>query len=81
MTDSLQALYEYTLERRLSAFLLSDNYRDAGDLFHWQRHILEQDLPQAQKDILEKLCDALYEQRNIELEAMFQAAWHVAREL
>lgn len=81
MTDSLQALYEYTLERRLSAFLLSDNYRDASDLFHRHRHILEQDLPQAPKDILEKLCDALYEQRDIELEAMFQAAWHVAREL
>lgn len=81
MTDSLQALYDYTLEHRFSAFLLGDNYRDAGDMFARHLHTLEQVLPQAQKDILEKLCDALEEQRDIELEAMFQAAWAVMREL
>lgn len=81
MTDSLQALYDYTLEHRFSSFLTDDNYRYAGDLFRKHLCTLEQDLPQDQKDILKKLCDALDEQRDIELEAMFQAAWAVMREL
>ncbi|MDO4316463.1 MAG: hypothetical protein Q4C45_11870 [Oscillospiraceae bacterium] len=81
MTDSLQALYDYTLEHRFPVFLMDDNYRYAGDIFSKHLHTLEQALPPAQKDILKKLCDALDEQRDIELEAMFQAAWAVMREL
>lgn len=74
MTASLQSLYSYTLAHRFSSFLTDDNCRYAGDLFRKHPHTLEQGLPQDQKDILKKLCDAPEEQRDIELEAMFQAA-------
>lgn len=81
MTDSLQALYDYTLERRFSGFLTDDKYRYSGDLFRKHLHTLEEDLPQVQKDALKGLCEALDEQRDFELAAMFRAAWAVMREL
>lgn len=81
MTQTLQALYDYTLESRFSAFLTSQDYQTAGDLFNGYLDVLHQILPKEQSDILEKLCDALYEQRDMELEAMFQATWRVAAEL
>ena len=81
MTPALQALYDHTLETRFSAFLTAPEYRDADALFVKHLDALRQTLPPEQKATLEKLCDALSEQRELELEAMFQAAWHVAREL
>ena len=81
MTPALQALYDYTLESRFSAFLTSRDYQSAGDLVNRYPDVLHQTLPKEQSGLLEKLCDALYEQRDMELEAMFQAAWQVASEL
>lgn len=81
MTPALQALYDYTLESRFSAFLTSRDYQSAGDLFNRYLGVLHQTLPKEQSGILEKLCDALFQQRDMELEAMFQATWQVAAEL
>lgn len=81
MTDALQALYDYTLESRFSAFLQGQNYRDAAELFSRRLDALCQLLPQERRNELDQLCYTLYAQRDLELQAMFQAAWHVAREL
>lgn len=81
MTAALQALYDHTLETRFSAFLMTQDYQTADGLFTKHLDALRQTLPPEQKAILEKLCDALYEQRDMELEAMFQATWRVAAEL
>ena len=81
MTDALQALYDYILENRFSAFLTSGNYRTAGDLVDRHLNTLRRSLSEPGKTVLDNLCDALYEQRDLELEAMFQAAWQVSREL
>lgn len=81
MTDALQALYDYTLSQRFSFFLMNDRYRDAEKVYTDHLRTLERELPQAQRDVLQKLCDAQDEQRDLELEAMFQAARAVLAEL
>ena len=81
MTDALQALYDYTLENRFSAFLTSGDYRTAGDMVDRNLDALRRSLSEPGKTVLDNLCDALYEQRDLELEAMFQAVWSVAREV
>lgn len=81
MTQALQALYDHALETRFSALLVTPDYHTADELFSKHLDALRRMLQPEQKVILDKLCDALYEQRDLELEAMFQAAWCVAREL
>ena len=81
MTPALQALYDYTLENRFSALLTDQTYKNLESLFQQHLDTLYRELPQSQRETLEKLCDALWEQRDLELEALFQAAWAVSREL
>ena len=81
MTGTMQALYDYTLENRFSAFLTGRDYAEADSLAEALLNALRGELPQPQRERLDRLSDALMEQRDLELEAMFQAAWSVAREV
>ncbi len=81
MTGTMQALYDYTLENRFTAFLTGRDYAEADSLAEELLNALRGELPQPQRERLDRLSDALMEQRDLELEAMFQAAWSVAREV
>ncbi|MGN8889115.1 hypothetical protein [Dysosmobacter sp. HCP28S3_G4] len=81
MTGTMQALYNYTLENRFTAFLTGRDYAEADSLAEALLNALQGELPQPQRERLDRLSDALMEQRDLELEAMFQAAWSVAREV
>lgn len=81
MTGTMQALYDYTLENRFTAFLTGRDYAEADSLAEELLNALREELPQPQRERLDRLSDALMEQRDLELEAMFQAAWSVAREV
>ena len=81
MTGTMQALYDYTLENRFTAFLTGRDYAEADSLAEALLNALRGELPQPQRERLYRLSDALMEQRDLELEAMFQAAWSVAREV
>lgn len=81
MTGIMQALYDYTLENRFTAFLTGRDYAEADSLAEALLNALRGELPQPQRERLDRLSDALMEQRDLELEAMFQAAWSVAREV
>jgi len=81
MTATLRALYDYVLENRFSAFLTDREYHTVNDLAEKRLDALRQELPQGQREQLDKLCDACLEQRDMELEAMFQAVWAAVREL
>ena len=81
MTGTMQALYNYTLENRFTAFLTGRDYAEADSLAEALLNALRGELPQPQRERLDRLSDALMEQRDLELEAMFQAAWSVAREV
>lgn len=81
MTATLRALYDYVLENRFSAFLTDREYHTVNDLAGKRLDALRQELPQRQREQLDKLCDACLEQRDMELEAMFQAVWAAVREL
>ena len=81
MTGTMQALYDYTLENRFTAFLTGRDYAEADSLAEALLNALRGELPQPQRERLDRLSDTLMEQRDLELEAMFQAAWSVAREV
>lgn len=81
MTGTMQALYDYTPENRFTAFLTGRDYAEADSLAEALLNALRGELPQPQRERLDRLSDALMEQRDLELEAMFQAAWSVAREV
>ena len=66
MTDTMQALYRYTAEGRFLDKL---------------EQTLRQLLPAGERDLLSRLETARLEQRDLELEAMFQAAWTAAQEV
>ncbi|SFP02601.1 hypothetical protein SAMN05216343_10262 [Oscillibacter sp. PC13] len=81
MTETMQALYDYVLENRFSAFLTGQEYRTVCHLADKHLNALEQELSKPQKERLEKLCDVWCEQQILEQEALFQAVWQAIREL
>lgn len=81
MNDTLRALYDYILEQRVPAFLTGRDYQTADGLFSKHLDALRQEPPTPQKERLDKLCDAWWEQRDLEQEALFQAVWSAVREL
>ena len=56
-------------------------YHTVSDLAEKHLDTLRQELSQAQVERLDKLCDAWWEQRDMELEAMFRDVWAAVREL
>ena len=73
----MQALYRYTAEGRFSSYLTGADYRVLDKL----EQTLRQLLPTGERDLLSRLETARLEQRDLELEAMFQAAWTAAQEV
>ena len=76
MTDTMQALYRYTAEGRFSSYLTGADYREVCRVLDKLEQTLRQLLPAGERDLLSRL-----EQRDLELEAMFQAAWTTAQEV
>ena len=79
MTVTMQALYDYTLENRFTAFLTGRDYAEADSLAEALLNALRGELPQPQRERLDRLSDALMEQRDLALGALVQAAWSGAR--
>ena len=76
MTDTMQALYRYTAEGRFSSYLTGADYREVCWVLDKLEQTLRQLLPAGERDLLSRL-----EQRDLALEAMFQAAWTTAQEV
>lgn len=81
MTDTMQALYRYTAEGRFSSYLTGADYREVCRVLDKQELTLRQLLPAGERDLLSRLETARLEQRDLELEAMFQAAWTTAQDI
>lgn len=81
MTDTMQALYRYTAEGRFSSSLTGADYREVCRVLDKLEQTLRQLLPAGERDLLSRLETARLEQRDLELEAMFQAAWTAAQEV
>lgn len=81
MTDAMQELFGYIQELRLEEFLPQKGYwRQVNSAAKRESALLATCTPQ-QKKLLEQYQNAHSLLQQQELEAMFQAAWAVAREL
>ena len=81
MTDTMQALYRCTAETRFASYLTGADYREVCRVLDKLEQTLRQRLPAGERDLLSRLEAARLEQRDLELEAMFQAAWAAAQEV
>ena len=81
MTDLMQILYEYAEAELLPAYLPPREYREAGQLTARLSRRLRDLLPGDSWDTVEKYEDAAAQLHSMELEAAFQAAFSLAREL
>lgn len=81
MTDLMELLYDYTLTARFSCCLHTDAYRDTDIPYNRHLEALRRELPGDLRQTFEKYCEVESERRDLELAAMFQAAFSVAREL
>lgn len=81
MTDLMQCIYDYTLSTRFTSYLCTDAYRGLDGPLQRSLDTLVQSLSEAQRSTLRAYRGALEEQRDLELEAMFQAGFSVCREM
>lgn len=81
MTDLMQLLYSYALDTGFTARLNTPDYHRLEALEKRLAARLRQKLAGDAWDTLGKYQDALAEQREAELEAMFLSALSLAREL
>lgn len=81
MTELMQVLYDYTLNTGFTAILSCEEYRSLNALLDRLGGRLRQELAVDTWDTLTKYQDALAEQRDTELEAMFRATYAMCKEL
>ena len=81
MTDLMQVLYEYTKEELLPSYLPSPEYREVSRLTTRLSRRLRDLLADDGWDTVQKYEDAAAQLHSMELEAAFQAAFSLAREL
>ena len=81
MNDLMELLYGFTKSRRLAGHVDCRSYEEAEQVEARNLAALRQDLYPKQLEILGKYQDACQEHQMLELEAMFLAAFSVAREL
>ena len=81
MSELMQLLYDYALDTGFSARLTNPEYRSLSELTDRLEHRLRGLLPDDSWGTLTKYQDALNQQRDLELEAMFLSAFALAREL
>lgn len=81
MTDLMQVLYEYAQEELLPSYLPSPEYREVSHLTSRLSLRLRDLLADDGWDTVQKYEDAAAQLHSMELEAAFQAAFSLAREL
>ena len=81
MTDAMRVLYNYALENNFEVRLCTQEYRSADALIKRLEDKLCQTLSGEALEFFKKYLDAQTEHQLIELEAMFQAAFTLPREL
>ena len=81
MTDLMQLLYDYTLNTGFTNRLNTGAYRSLETLTEGLAGKLQKKLAGDTWDTLEKYQDALAEQRDLELQAMFLSTLALSREL
>ena len=81
MTDLMQVLYEYAKEELLPSYLPSPEYREVSRLTARLSRRLRDRLADDGWDTVQTDEDAAAELHSMELEAAFQAAFSLAREL
>ena len=81
MKEPMRLLYNHVLDNTFNAYLCTQEYRSADVLADRLTDKLRQALPGENRVLLEKYQDAVTEQQRLELEAMFQAAFSLAKEL
>ena len=81
MSDIMRILYDYVQSRCLFNYLDRCAHQAAADLEERNLNALEAGLNEKQRGILERYQEAAMEKASVEMEAMFQAAFAMAREL
>ena len=81
MSSLIQLLIDFTCNERIPCYLDHVEYDSSEALADRNLNALKQELSAGQLELLEKYQDAQEELRGLELEAMFRAAFSVAREL
>lgn len=81
MTDLMELLYEYTQDNRLAGFVERRTYETAEHMEVKNLTALKAGLSGEHLAALERYQDACRERHALELEAMFLAAFSIAREL
>lgn len=81
MTDLMELLLDYALNQRLPRFLDHDTYSGAQTLEDKHLAALKDGLSGGHAASLERYREAREDIRALELEAMFLAAFSIAREL
>ena len=81
MTPLMNLLYDYAMDTGFTARLTTPEYRNINNLLDRLSGDLRSSLTPDARDIFKKYHDALKEQRQLELEAMFLSAFALCREL
>ena len=81
MSDLMEVLYEYTQSHRVAGFVDSPTYREIERIEEKNLAALKGHLSGEGLAALERHQDTCLERQNLDLEAMFQAALSLAREL
>ena len=81
MTQLMNLLYDHAMDTGFTAQLTTPEYRSVNNLLDLLSGDLREALSPDARDTFEKYHDALQEQRQMELEAMFLSAFALRREL
>ena len=81
MTPLMNLLYDYAMDTGFTAHLTTPSYRTVNSLLDRLSGDLRSPLAPDARDTFKKYHDALQEQRQLELEAMFLSAFALSREL
>ena len=81
MTPLMNLLYDYAMDTGFTARLTTPEYRNINNLLDRLSGDLRGSLAPDTRDTFKKYHDALQEQRQLELEAMFLSAFALCREL
>lgn len=80
MTDLTRVIYDYARNREMPKYLLSEEYRTVEFAIRCQQEDLEKLSPDLDSKI-EDLINEINLERNLELEAMFEAALATGRQI
>ena len=81
MTPLMNLLYDYAMDTGFTARLTTPEYRNINNLLDRLSGALRGSLAPDARATFKKYHDALQEQRQLELEAMFLSAFALCREL